>query len=291
MGNQPAKLKKVKIGLVQMSMSGERKKNLEKAAVMIKKASMKGAKIICLPELFSTPYFPQDEHNEKKSHELSEEIPGDTTRIMSVIARELRVVIIVPIYEVGKDKKYYNSAVVIDANGDILSCYRKMHIPHDPYFWEKNYFEEGNYGFRVIQTRYGTIAPMICFDQWFPEAARISSLQGADILFYPTAIGWIRGLKTRDDWHDAWETVQRAHAIANGVYVAAVNRVGMERRMNFWGQSFVCDSFGKIIKRGNKKKDQVIVVDIDLSHNKIVQEGWGFFRNRRPASYDVLSQV
>lgn len=279
----------VTIGLIQMSMTSY-KKNIAKAVAMIRQAYKKGAKIICLPELFSTLYFPQDKHREKYAHLLAEPVPGPTTSTMSKLAKELKVVLIVPLYEKGNKGKYYNTAVVIDADGKLISSYRKMHLPHDPLFWERNYFEEGNYGFRVVKTTYANIAPLICFDQWFPEAARISSLQGADIIFYPTAIGNIVGYKAKDAWHDAWETVQRAHAITNGVHVASVNRVGMEGKLNFWGQSFMSDSFGKVLKRASSKNEEVLVCTINIKNNARIKEGWGFIRSRRPGSYDVLQR-
>ena len=283
-----SKKRKVTVGLIQMSMVADKKKNREKAVAMIKDAARKGAQIVCLPELFNTLYFPQDEHQEKKAHNLAEPIPGETTTIMTHIAKELGIILIVPLYEKGNDGKYYNTAVVIDENGRIIDTYRKMHIPHDPLFWEKNYFERGNFGFKVVKTSYAVVAPMICFDQWFPEAARINVLQGAEILFYPTAIGYIRGYKAKEDWHEAWETIQRSHAIANGTPVVSVNRVGIERKMQFWGQSFIGDAFGKVLKRASKQKEEVIVQEIDLSYNHVIQGGWGFLRNRRQDSYGVL---
>jgi agmatine deiminase len=167
-----------------------------------------------------------------------------------------------------------------------LPTYHKIHIPQDKRFYEKNYFEEGNRGYRIYKTKFGTFAVLICYDQWFPEAARMATLAGAELIFYPTAIGFMTDYKSKDgDWHDAWETVMRGHAIANGVHIVAVNRTGVEDKLKFWGQSFACDSFGKILKRGSSSKEEVVVATLDLSHNKRIRDGWGFFRNRRPDTY------
>ncbi|HQE97138.1 MAG TPA: agmatine deiminase family protein, partial [Methanothrix sp.] len=209
----------------------------------------------------------------------------------SSLARELSLVIIVPIFE--KDEAvYYNSLAVIDADGSLLPVYRKVHIPHDPLFYEKSYFSPGD-EIRIYDTRYGRIAGLICFDQWFPEAARLAALAGAEIIFYPTAIGWIRGQEEPEegDWHDAWETVQRGHAIANSVCVAAVNRVGREEELIFWGGSFVCDCFGKILARASSSEEEVLVVPLDLCKNRTVRESWGFFRCRRPDLYWPLIEM
>src|SRR5208282_3278028 len=207
---------------IQTIVSDDVAVNLNKTIKRIEEASRKGAQIVCLQELYRTKYFPQEE---KK-----------------------KVVIIAPIFETAKGK-YYNSAVIIDANGEISGSYRKVHLPHDPLFYEKNYFDQGNTGYSVYKTQYAHVGVLICYDQWFPEPARINALKGAEIIFYPTAIGWIKGYTLFDgDWHDAWKTVQRANAIMNGVHVAAVNRVGEEEQLKFWGGSFVCDSFGKVLK-------------------------------------------
>ena len=187
--------------------------------------------------------------------------------------------------------KYYNSAVIIDADGKILGAYRKVHVPNDPLFYEKNYFEAGDSGYCVHKTQYARVGVLICYDQWFPEPARINALKGAEIIFYPTAIGWIKGYTSSDgDWHDAWKTVQRANAIVNGVHVAAVNRVGEEGQLKFWGGSFVCDSFGKVLKEASDTNEEVLVVKVDLSKNKEIQEGWGFLKNRRPDTYNSLTE-
>jgi len=275
--------KKVKVGLVQTSVFEDTDTNLRRAVEMVREAAKKGAKIVCLPELFKTRYFPQWDHQDVRS--LAETIPGPSSETFALLAEELSIVIIVPIFE--KDESgYYNSLAVIDADGSLLPVYRKVHIPHDPLFYEKSYFSPGE-EIRVYDTRYARIAGMICFDQWFPEAARVAVLGGAEIIFYPTAIGWIKDGKepAEGDWRDAWQTVQRGHAIANNVCVAAVNRVGTEESLLFWGSSFVCDSFGRVIARASEKAEEVLVVELDLAQNKAVREGWGFFRNRRPDVY------
>jgi agmatine deiminase len=206
-----------------------------------------------------------------------------------MLAKKSRIVIIAPVFEKASNGKYYNSAVVIDADGKILGVYRKVHIPNDPFFYEKNYFEAGDTGYCVVETRYARVGVLICYDQWFPEPARINALKGAEIIFYPTAIGYVKGDSSSDgDWHDAWKTVQRAHAIANGVHVAAVNRVGEEGQLKFWGGSFVCDSFGVMLKEASYTEEETLVVKVDLAKNKRIQEGWGFLRNRRPDTYDAL---
>jgi agmatine deiminase len=274
---------RVKVGLVQTSVSENVDENLNKTLEKAKEAIAKGAKIVCLQELYRTVYFPQYEDRDASS--LAETSPGESTEAFSNLAREHSVVIIVPLFE--KDESgFYNSAAVIDADGSLLETYRKVHIPHDPLFYEKNYFEPGSES-RVYDTRYASFAVLICYDQWFPEAARIAALKGADIIFYPTAIGWIRGEKepSEGDWRDAWETVQRGHAIANSVHVAAVNRVGREKDLLFWGSSFICDSFGKVLARAGDSIEEALVADLDLTLNEEIREGWGFFRNRRPDVY------
>ena len=277
----------VNIGLIQTEVSDNICDNMKKTLEKIKEAAEKGAQIVCLQELYRTKYFPQEEKQDVSK--LAETIPGESTKAFSELAKEEKIVIIAPLFEKAPNGKYYNSAVVIDSNGKISGCYRKMHIPQDPLFYEKNYFEEGDQGYLVHKTKYANIGVLICYDQWFPEAARINALKGAEIIFYPTAIGYIKGHNSADgDWHDAWKTVQRAHAIANGVHVAAVNRVGEEGQLKFWGGSFVCDSFGKVLEEANYTKEEVLVVKVDLSKNKQIQEGWGFLKNRRPETYNSL---
>ena len=279
--------KKVWIGLIQTRLTGDFRLNMKRAMAKVKEAAKKGAQVICLPELYRTKYFPADERNTVKK--LAETIQGESVSAFADLARELGVVIIVPIFEVFGDK-YFNTAAVIDADGTVLGTYRKNHIPHDPFFYEKSYFSEGNLGYRVFKTSYLNLGVLICFDQWFPEAARVNALQGADVIFYPTAIGYLEGDPlSYDSWVNAWETIQRAHAIANGVHVAVVNRIGQEGKIKFWGDSFVCDAFGQIIKRANQSTEEVLVADVDLSMNKFIQEGWGFFRNRRVETYGLLT--
>lgn len=276
------------IGLVQTNVSEDITANMKKTIEKIKDAAKKGAKIICLQELYRTRYFPREK--KKDVTELAETIPGDSTEAFSSLAKEECIVIIAPVFEKVPGNGHYNSAVVIDADGELMDTYRKTHIPYDPFFFEKNYFKAGDLGYRVYKTRYASFSVLICYDQWFPEAARIATLRGADILFYPTAIGWIKDCPSGDDWHDAWEIIQRSHAIANGVHVAAVNRVGEEGELRFWGSSFVCDSFGKVLKRASKENEETLVVELDLNKNKEIQEGWGFLRNRRPDTYGLLSR-
>ena len=279
----------VTVGLVQTSPSRDPDLNTKLAMEKVKSAAERGAQIICLPELYRTSYFPQQDG--KDFRHLAETIPGPSTDAFSRLAKELSLVIIVPIFE--KDEAgYYNSLAVIDADGSLLPVYRKVHIPHDPLFYEKSYFSPGD-EIRIYDTRYGRIAGLICFDQWFPEAARLAALAGAEIIFYPTAIGWIRGQEEPEegDWHDAWETVQRGHAIANSVCVAAVNRVGREEELIFWGGSFVCDCFGKILARASSSEEEVLVVPLDLCKNRAVRESWGFFRCRRPDLYWPLIEM
>ncbi|MFA6274421.1 MAG: carbon-nitrogen hydrolase [Candidatus Paceibacterota bacterium] len=282
------KNKFVKVAGIQTAVSNNFKNNLEKTIKLVEQAAKNGAQIICLQELYKTPYFPQ--YKNLKKEKYSETIPGESTKIFSVIAKKYKVVIIVPIFEKDKFGRYHNSAVVINIDGKLLSTYRKIHIPQDPLFYEKNYFQEGDTGYKIYKTKYVTFAVLICYDQWFPEAARTVKLAGAEIVFYPTAIGTIAGEKQKEgDWHDSWETIMRSHAIANSLYVVAVNRVGKEDKLNFWGQSFISDAFGKIIKRASKNKEEVIISKIDLAKNKIIAEEWGFMRNRRTDTYKNLT--
>jgi agmatine deiminase len=277
----------VKIGLIQTAVSENIAENMAKTKQKIIQAAEKGAQIICLQELYRTRYFPQEENVDAAP--LAESIPGESTETFVELAKKHKVVIIAPLYEKGAEGKFYNTAVIIDADGSILGIYRKAHIPYDPYFYEKDYFAPGEEEYRVYQTAYAKIGTLICYDQWFPEPARICTLAGAEIIFYPTAIGYIKGHTSKDgDWHDAWRTVQRAHAIANGVHVAAVNRVGEEDWLEFWGGSFVCDSFGKVLAEASTTKEEVLVVEVDLAKNLQIQDGWGFLRNRCPDTYGPL---
>lgn len=282
------KSKFVTIGLIQSNVSSNLDANLEKTEKMVRQAAKKGAQIICLQELFNIPYIPQKRGIKKDFY--AETIPGKTTTAMSVLAKDLGVVIIVPIFEKAKGGKYYNTAAVFDNKGKMLGKYHKIHIPHDPGFYEKDYFEQDDLGYKIFKTKFGAFAVLICYDQWFPEAAREARLAGAEIIFYPTAIANIVGyVPPEGHWHNAWETVMRGHAIANSLPVAAVNRVGKEQHSRFWGQSFVCDAFGKVIKRANENKEEVLVVKLDLAMNKFISDGWGFLRNRRPDTYKTLA--
>ncbi|WP_214083684.1 agmatine deiminase family protein [Methanothrix sp.] len=278
-----SKNERVTIGLIQSTISEDRELNLRKAIEMVREAAKKGAKIVCLPELYRTRYFPQ--WDEMDASSLAESIPGQSTEAFSALARELGIVIIIPIYEKTEDD-YYNSAAVIDSDGSLLETYHKTHIPYDPLFYEQSYFSPGD-EIRIYETRHARFAVLICYDQWFPEPARVAALGGAQIIFYPTAIGHIagQGKPPEGDWHDAWETVQRGHAISNSICVAAVNRVGREESLCFWGGSFVADSFGNILAKASSEREEILLADLDLSKNQSVREGWGFFRNRRPDIY------
>src|SRR5437867_7078013 len=253
----------------------------------IKEAARMGARVVCLQELFNTKYFPADEKSDV-AH-LAETIPGDSTTAFSALAKELDTVIVAPIFE-RDASKFYNSAAVIDADGWFLGTYRKIHIPHDPFFYEQSYFEPGDLGYRVFKTRYLKLAVLICYDQWFSEAARSVALKGADVIFYPTAIGYVKNDPLPySDCVSAWTTIQRGHAIANSLHVAAVNRVGVEGEVKFWGSSFVCDSFGKIIKKGGME-EEVLIANVDVSQNARIREGWRFSKNRRPETYAAVTE-
>ncbi len=280
--------RRVRIGLVQHSVTGDTGYNLDRTLSLSKKAVIGGAEIICLPELFRTPYFPQFEGRDVSSY--AETIPGESTRAFSALSREHQVTIILPLFEQGGDGRFYNSAVVIDSGTILDAPYRKVHVPYDPLFFEKSYFSAGN-GYAVYATPAARIGILICYDQWFPEAARALTLLGAEIILYPTAIGWIRGERntSEGDWRNAWETVQRGHAITNGVHVAAVNRVGIEGDLVFWGSSFVADAFGTVIARAGEG-EEVLLADIFPDMNREVREGWGFIRNRRPDTYHILTR-
>ncbi len=278
--------KTVTIGLIQTSVTNDIACNMEKTVRKIREAAGKGAQIVCLQELFRTTYFPQEE--KRDASKLAENIPGESTEVLSQLAKELEIVIIAPLFEVSNGK-YFNSAAVIDADGKLLGVYRKIHVPQDPYFYEKSFFAKGDRGYCVLKTRYATVGVLICYDQWFPEAARINALLGAEIIFYPTAIGYIKDYESTDgDWHNAWKTIQRGHAIANGVHVAAVNRVGEEGELRFWGGSFVCDSFGMILKEASDNSEETLIANVNLEKNKQIQEGWGFLSNRQPDTYGLL---
>ena len=280
--------KSVTLGLIQMSMSEDVRENLSKAVDKIQDAARLGAQIICLPELFTTPYFPQ--HEKLEMFEYAEKIPGPTTSEMSKVARKNKIILIGGSIFEKNEKEFYNTSVVFDADGKMIGKYRKMHIPHDPSFYEQNYFLPGNLGYKVVETKFCKVGIMICYDQWYPEAARINALMGAGIIFYPTSIGWVKGIEPEEgNWQEAWEKVHLGHAIANSVIVAAVNRVGVEDKMDFWGGSFVCDQFGKIIGHGGNK-EEILIAECDLTPGKKVEDGWRFKQNRRPETYKKLVQ-
>ncbi len=283
-------MKRVNIALVQMAMSDKPSANLEKAVTKIVEASRRGAQIVCLPELFSTTYFCAN--RDRKSFKLAEHIPGDTTKALSKVAKERKVVIIAPIFEKAGNA-YYNSAAIIDADGSLLGKYRKMHIPEDPDgYHEKFYFSEGDLGFKVFKTKYAKIGVGICFDQWFPEGARSLSLGGAEIIFYPTAIGWYddEDRKLAGIELEGWKTIQKGHAIANGVFVAPVNRVGSEGKMKFWGNSFIAGVFGEILAEAGSKNEALVMATCDLGDMAHIRKIWTFFRDRRPDSYKKLTK-
>ncbi len=280
----------LKVGLVQMAMSSDITDNLEKAVRMSEDAASQGADIICLPELFTTPYFPREEDPEGKRErgKFLSTIPGLVTETLSELAKRTGAVVIGgSIYEATEDG-LFNTATVFEKDGRMLGRYRKTHIPHDECFYEQDYFTPGDTGFQVFETSRCKVSALICYDQWFPEAARCSALLGAEIIFYPTAIGIVHGIgQAEGDWQQAWENVMRGHAIANAVPVCAVNRVGIEGESEFYGSSFVCDAFGKTLARAGKG-EEVLVAEVDMDHGKRVREGWRFFHNRRPECYGAL---
>jgi agmatine deiminase len=286
LGRLVMKKNTVSVALIQTAVSTDLAANLKKTIRRIREAARKGARVICLQELFRTRYFPADEKIDARH--FAEPIPGESTTLLAELAADLEVVIIVPIFEAAEDGRYFNTAAVIDADGTVLGIYRKLHIPHDPFFYEKSYFEEGDLGYKVFQTRYLRLAVLICYDQWFPEAARAASLAGAEVIFYPTAIGYLRNDPLPyTDWLNAWITIQRAHAIANAVHVAVTNRVGTEGQVTFWGNSFVTNAFGKVLKKAGTR-EETLVADLDISQNARIREGWRFTKNRRPDTYASL---
>ncbi len=276
-------MNQLKLGLVQMRMVREHEKNLDKALEMVRAASNEGAQVVCLPELFDSLYFPQEEVSEAEPQGL----PNGTTDALAEVAEENGIVLIGGSLYESYNGKAYNTSVVFNSDGKMVGSYRKVHIPQDPGFYEQDYFDPGA-DYQVFDTTFGKIGVLICFDQWYPEPARINKLMGADVLFYPTAIGKVRGIEQAEgDWQDAWENVQRGHAIANSMVVAAVNRVGLEKEIKFWGGSFVCDQFGKVLARAGAK-EQLLIVQCDLDLAADVERGWGFLKNRRPKTYRRL---
>jgi len=286
----------IHVGLVQMSMSRDADDNLKKAVARIGEAKKKGADVVCLPELYRSPYFCQKE--DARLFDLAEPVPGPSTEALGRAAREAGVVVVAPIFEKRALGLYHNTAAIIDTNGEVAGLYRKMHIPDDPAFYEKFYFTPGDLGFRAIDTQKGKIGTLICWDQWYPEGARLTALQGAAVLFYPTAIGWHPHEKAEHGvpQRDAWRTIQRGHAIANGVYVAVVNRVGHEippeggPGLEFWGSSFVADPFGIVIAEASTDKEEILVAKVDLARIEEVRRNWPFLRDRRIDAYAPITK-
>ncbi len=280
--------KHIKTGLIQAACTGSREENLAKTAEMIRKCAAGGAQIICLQELFSSLYFCSEERYDY--FRLAEPVPGPTTELLSELAKELGVVIIASLFEKRAGGVYHNTAAVIDADGSYLGKYRKHHIPDDPGYYEKFYFTPGDTGYAVFQTKFAKVGILVCWDQWYPEAARITSLKGAEILFYPTAIGWAssQSEETNREQYQAWQTIQRAHAIANGVFVVSVNRTGTEGDMKFWGGSFIADPFGKILYQASHDKEEFHVGILDLHRIDEMRVHWPFLRDRRIDSYGPI---
>ena len=285
----------VTIALIQSRCSADGSDNLRRTLAAASQAARKGAQIICTQELFGSPYFCQSE--DYKHFALAEPIPGPTTEAFQKLARQKSVVLIASLFEKRAPGVYHNTAAIIDADGSLLGLYRKMHIPDDPLYYEKFYFTPGDLGFRAWQTRYGKIGVLICWDQWYPEAARLTALQGAEILFYPTAIGWHPAEKARhgQNQFDAWQLIQRSHAVANGCYVAAVNRIGLEKPaggdgLEFWGQSFVTGTSGQILAQASADQEETLLATLDLSQVDSTRTQWPFLRDRRIDAYGGLSQ-
>lgn len=284
---------KFRIGLVQMACSIDPADNLDRAVAKIKSAAERGANVVCLQELFRSQYFCREE--DARLFDLAETIPGPSTERLSVVARENHVVIVASLFEKRAQGLYHNTAAVIDVDGSLAGIYRKMHIPDDPLYFEKFYFTPGDTGFRNFDTEHGRIAALVCWDQWYPEGARIAALGGASVLFYPTAIGWHPAEKQEsgEAQYDAWRTIQRAHAIANGVYVAAVNRVGFEgppdRGLEFWGGSFVADPFGRVIAQASHDREEILIAEVDPRLIDETRRNWPFLRDRRIDAYGPIS--
>jgi N-carbamoylputrescine amidase len=291
---------KFQLGLLQMSASPDPDRNFQHAIDQVHEAARKGAQIVCLPELFQTQYFCQRE--DAALFDLAEPIPGPATAKLSEVAKELKVVLIASLFEKRAPGVYHNTAVMIDSDGTLRGIYRKMHIPDDPLYYEKYYFTPGDLGFKAFDTSVGRVGTLVCWDQWYPEGARLTALQGAQVLFYPTAIGWHPDEKAQygEAQHDAWQTIQRAHAIANGVYVAVVNRVGFEngdirgnkaqgRGLEFWGGSFVADPFGRVIAKGSHDKEDILIAEVDSRVLEDTRRNWPFLRDRRIDAYAPIT--
>ncbi|RZP29040.1 carbon-nitrogen hydrolase [bacterium] len=294
--DKPAGRPDLRIGLVQMGCVDDVAANLETAETAARKAAKQGAQVICLPELFATKYFCQTE--DPAHFDAAEQIPGPTTQRFSALARELGVVLIVPIFERRAAGVYHNSAVVLDVTGEMRGVYRKMHIPDDPQFYEKYYFAPGDQGYLVVDTAFARISVLICWDQWYPEAARLAALGGAQVIFYPTAIGWLASetLEVRQEQYDAWRTMQRSHAIGNGVFVAAVNRIGKEvvasdiDPLEFWGRSFACSPTGSVLAEASGDANEILLVDCDFGAIEAQRRNWPFLRDRRVDTYAQLTE-
>lgn len=293
----PPSPRRYKVGLIQMTIGDRPDENLRRATGMIRDAAGRGASVICLPELFLSRYFCQEE--EISAFDLAEPIPGPTTQALGAVAAALRVVIVAPVFERRAAGVYHNSAAIMDADGSMAGLYRKMHIPDDPAYYEKYYFTPGDLGFRAFDTAAGRIGTLICWDQWYPEGARLTALRGADLLLYPTAIGWHPREKAEFGaaQKDAWRTVQRGHAVANGVYVAAVNRVGLElprtgngAGIEFWGSSFIADPQGVLLAEASTTAEEILVAEIDTARIEDVRRNWPFLRDRRIDAYGDMSR-
>lgn len=282
----------VKVGLVQMSCTADKQENLNKAIREIRVAAQKGAQIVCLQELFTSLYFCDVEDYD--NFKLAEPIPGPSTNALEKVAAELGVVIIASLFEKRAEGLYHNTTAVIDADGSYLGKYRKMHIPDDPAYYEKFYFTPGDLGYRVFQTKFARIGILICWDQWYPEASRITALMGAEILFYPTAIGWAtdQDEETNTDQYNSWQIIQRSHAVANGVPVVSVNRVGFEQdgAMKFWGGSFATNAQGKLLYLGSHEEEETTVVPLNLKESNYYRMHWPFLRDRRIDSYQPITK-
>jgi N-carbamoylputrescine amidase len=285
----------VNLGILQSACSPEPKENLKKTLALVEKAAKMGAQIICTQELFRSEYFCQSEDHEY--FKLAEPIPGPSTEAFQKLAKKLKVVIIASLFEKRAAGVYHNTAVIIDADGTLKGIYRKMHIPDDPQFYEKFYFTPGDLGFKAWETKFGKIGVCVCWDQWYPEAARLTAMQGAEILFYPTAIGWHP--KEKEEYgtnqHGAWELIQRSHAVANGCYVAVANRIGLEKPaggdgLEFWGQSFVAGTSGQILAKASTDKEEILIVPVDLSKVDMTRTHWPFLRDRRIDAYGDLTK-
>lgn len=283
---------KVKVGIVQMSCSADKQANLQKAIEKVKEAAAKGAQIVCLQELFTSLYFCDVEDYE--NFKLAEPIPGPSSEALGKIAKELGVVIIASLFEKRTQGLYHNTTAILDADGTYLGKYRKMHIPDDPAYYEKFYFTPGDLGYKVFNTKFAKIGVLICWDQWYPEASRITALMGAEILFYPTAIGWATSQDedTNTEQYNAWQTIQRSHSVANGLHVVSVNRVGLEQEgtMKFWGGSFITNPFGSIIYKASHENEEVHVEELDLDKTDRYRTHWPFLRDRRIDSYQQITK-